>query len=216
MAGKRGRQARGRKGRSPEPRHENAAMTEVMKAWEGLSDEERLPWRLEGESRRMHGINCFKQINLRRLLRGEELARVPPQSKPYDPRPVLKRLRIGNRGGRITMELEFRRVPMAPMTVWGSRPCNRGAARPDKCPRLGWLRPPEDGVIDIAWQYFMKHGEYIKQHGVQLEGKRIFIRVRQEVDGGGASLYEEVNAVVPGPEERSRRQKKPIPTVTPP
>ena len=100
MRGKRGRGTRGRKGRSPEPRHENAAMTEVIKAWEGLSDEERLPWRLEGESRRMHGINYFKQINLRRLLRGEELARVPPQSKPYDGKPVLKRLRLGNQIGR--------------------------------------------------------------------------------------------------------------------
>src|ERR1039457_3767087 len=99
MAGKRGRQARGRKGRSPEPRHENAAMTEVMKAWEGLSDEERLPWRLAGESRRMHGIHYFKKRTPARLLRGGDLPRLPPQPNPYEGKPVLKRLRIGNRGG---------------------------------------------------------------------------------------------------------------------
>ena len=54
------------------------------------------------------------------------------------------------------------------------------------------------------------------QRWAQMVGKRIFIRIRQEVDGGGANLYEEVNAVVPEPEDRARRQKSPIPTVTPP
>jgi hypothetical protein len=216
MGAKWGQEVQGQKGRSAGHRHENAAMIEVMRAWEALLDEERLAWNLEGESRRMYGVNYFKKVNLRRLLRGEELATVPPQSEPYDGRRVLKRLRLGNRGGRITMDLEFGRVPTGPFTVWGSRPCNRGAARPDKCPRLGWLPPPKNGVSKIADLYFMKHGEYLEQHGVRLEGKRIFIRIRQEVDGGSANLYEEVSAVVPEPEDRAKRQKRPIPTVTPP
>ena len=216
MVPKWGKQTRGRKGRSADQRQENAAMIEVMKAWEGLTDGERLAWNVEAETRRMYGVNYFKQINLRRLLRGEELARVPPQSEPYDGRRVLKGLRIGNRGGLITLILEFSRVPSGPTTVWGARPCNRGAAGPDKCPRLGWLPPPKDGVSNITELYFMKHGEYLQRSGMQLEGKRIFIRVRREVDGGSANLYEEVNAVVPEPEGRAKRQKRPIPTVTPP
>jgi hypothetical protein len=178
-----------------------------MKAWEALSDEEGLAWNVAGKSRRTHGIHYFKKINLRRVRRGEELARVPPQSKRYDGKPVLKGLGIRNRGGRIVLKLEVFRVPTAPTTVWGARPCNRGVARPDKCPRLGWLPAPEEGVSDITGLYFKMHGGYIKKHGVQLAGKRIFIRIRQEVDDG-PNLYEEVKALVPEPEGRAGRQKK--------
>ena len=111
-------------------------------------------------------------------------------------RPVLKGLDIRIRNGWPTLKLEFRRKPTVPMTVWGSRPCNRGVERPAKCPRLGWVGPLKDGAIDITAQYFQKHSEYIQKHWMELSGKRIFIRVRPEVDGG-VDLYEEVSAVVP-------------------
>ena len=215
MRGKRGMAGRRRKGPSAEQRQGNAAFTYVMKTWGALSDDEYLAWNVAGKTRRTHGINYFKQVNLRRVRRGEELVRVPPQSKPYDGGPVLKRLVIRNRGGgRLTLELELRRVPTAPMTVWGARPCSRGVTKPDKCPRLGWIPAPEDGVIDIAALYFKKHGAYIQEHDVELTGKRIFIRIRQELDDG-ANLYEEVTAVVPEPEKRAGRQKRHNPVVTP-
>ncbi len=51
----------------------------------------------------------------------------------------------------------------------------------------------------ISEMYLTKHGEYIRQHGLPLEGKRIFIRIRQEVDDG-VPLYEQIKAVVPTPE----------------
>ena len=190
---------RGRKGRSAEQRQGSAAMTRVMNAWEGLSDEERLAWDVRGSLRRMKGINYFKQANLRRLRRGEELARVPPRSKPYDARPLLKGLDIRNRGGRITLELQLWRVPDSPRTVWGSLRSNLGLKQPHKCPRLGWLPAPQGRWSEITKLYFKKHGEYIQQHGLQLVGKRIFVRLRQEVDEG-AQLYEQVKAVVPQPE----------------
>jgi hypothetical protein len=188
------------KGRSAEQRQGNAAVASVMSLWEALSDGERRYWNLDGAERRTKGISYFKSVNLRRARRGEELLRVPPPvlSKPHNDDRVLKGLDIGNRDGRISLKLQFCRAPTEPMTVWGARPCNRGLAQPDKCPRLGWLAAPVGGVGDITEQYFQKHGEYIKEQGVELAGKRIFIRVRQERDG--ASLYEEVRAVVPEPE----------------
>ena len=132
-------------------------MTYVMKAWETLSDAEYLAWRIAAETRRTHGINYFKTINLRRVRRGEELARVPPPSKPYSGGRFLKGLAIRNLGGgRLVLKLEFHREPTAPMTVWGARPCNRGVTKPDKCPRLGWVPAPEDGVINITALYFRK------------------------------------------------------------
>ena len=121
---------------------------------------------------------------------------MPPPFKPYDGKPILKRLDIRNRGGWITLHLELRHEPTTPMTVWGARPCNRGVERPAICSRLGWLPAPRDGTIDITEQYFQEHGEYIRNHGVRLARKRIFIRIRREVDGE-AVLFEEVNAVVP-------------------
>ena len=162
---------RNKKGRSAEQRPGNAAMTQVMSLWEALSDPERLAWNIAGRKRRMRGINYFKMVNLRRAGRGEELARVPPQSKPrLHGASVLKGLDIRNRGGRITLKLEFLRAPPAQMTVWGARPCNRGLAKPDKCPRLGWLPGPKEGLSDITELYFQKHGEYIKAHRLQLAG----------------------------------------------
>jgi hypothetical protein len=95
-----------------------------------------------------------------------------------------------------------------PTTVWGSRPCNRGLARPDKCPRLGWLLVSADVVIDITALYFNKHARYIEQQGMELVGKRVFIRTRQEMDDG-ANLFEEVQAVIPPPERPRRPSQKP-------
>ena len=183
-------------------------MTEVMKAWEALSDEERLTWDIAGKPQRMKGIHYFKQVNLRRLRRGEELARVPARSKPHDGRPLLKRVDIGNRDGRITLELELRRVPDAPRTVWASLPCNLGLKKPSSCPRLGWLPAPQSRWSEITKLYFANYGEYIKEHGLQLAGKRIFIRLRQETDDG-PNLYEQVRAVVPQPKVQMSK-KSPV------
>ncbi len=189
----------GGKGRSAAQRQGSAAMTEVMRAWEALTDMERLTWDVAGKSRRRSGVNYFKQVNLRRLRRGEELARVPTPFKPSDGRPLLKGLSIRNRGGRITLVLELRRGPDAPRTVWASLPCNLGLKKPRECPRLGWLPAPQARRSEITRLYFTKHGEHIRQHGLQLVGKRIFVRLRLERDDG-VLLYEQARTVVPKPE----------------
>jgi hypothetical protein len=200
MTGKQDAAARGSKGRSAAQQQGPIAMRQVMQAWEGLTDEEYLTWRVEATSRRRKAINYFKTVNLRRLLRGEELTRLPSPSKPFNPKPVLKRLRIQNRGGRITFKLELNRALTEPMTIWGARPCNRGSAKPDKCPRLGWLRAGRSLKRDITRLYFGKHRDYLVRNQVQMVGKRIFVRLRHERDEG-ANLYEQINAVVP-PSER--------------
>jgi len=199
MAGKYGKGGGGQWGRSDAQRQGSAALTQVMRAWEDLTDEERLTWNVTGTSRRTSGINLFKSVNLRRLRRGNELARLPPQPRPINPKPLLKRLHIYNRGGRITFRLELSRRPTEPTTLWGSRPCNRGMAKPRNCPRLGWLPAPLRLVCEITRPYFQKHRDYLIKHQVQLVGKRIFIRVRRELDVG-AIVYEQVQAVVPPPD----------------
>ena len=199
MTTKRHAAGSGRRGRSAAQRQGSAAMVQVMQAWESLTDEEYLRWRVEGTSRRTEGITFFKSVNLRRLRRGENLTRLPPQPKVVNAKPVLKRLVIENRHRQITLRLELHRAPTEPMTIWGSRPCNRGLAKPDKCPRLGWLPARVKLAFEITRLYFKKHREYLIRSQMQLVGKRIFIRLRRELDEG-ARLYEEVQAVVPPPE----------------
>ena len=55
---------------------------------------------------------------------------------------------------------------------------------------------------------YEKHGESLKKLGVQLVGKRIFIRIRKEVDDEFAFL-EEVKTLVPPPEGQAERPKRP-------
>jgi hypothetical protein len=185
-------------GRSPAQQWGSSAMVLVMCVWEELTEEEYLTWRVAANSRRMQGVTYFKSVNLRRVRRGDPVLRLPPPSRTYDPRPLLKRLIIGYQRGRITLKLELHRLPGDRTTVWASLPCNRGRANPFKCPRLGWLPTQRGKLCDITRLYFEKHGEHMRAHHVPLVGKRIFVRVRLEVDEG-AALYEQVSAVVHPP-----------------
>jgi hypothetical protein len=210
MRGERRKGGRRPKGRSAEQRQGSAALTEVMRAWEDLTDMERLAWRTYGQTQRRRGIDCFKSVNLLRLRRGEELARIPTPPKPYDANNVLKELEIHNYAGQLTLKLHLHRLPATPRTVWGAFPCNRGLAKPDKCPRLGWLSAPKNLVCEITELYYQKYAKRIWNSKVPLAGKRIFIRLRQETDDQ-TKLYEEIAAVVPEPEPPAKRRKGPIP-----
>ena len=76
MRGRPGKGGRRRKGPSAEQRQGNAAFAYVMRTWGALTDEEYLAWNVAAKTRRTHGINYFKQVNLRRVRRGEEPALV--------------------------------------------------------------------------------------------------------------------------------------------
>ena len=205
MSGKRNAEGRDGQKLSADPHLAQAAMTQVMKAWEQLTEEEYVTWRAAAKQKRRQGVNYFKSVNLRRVLRGDELARLPPPSPTFNAQRVLKGLKIHNRFGQITLMVLLHRVPDEPMTVWGSRPCNRGAAKPKKCPRLGWLQPRATLVVNITELYFQKHRSYLIANQVRLVGKRIFVRLRYERDEG-ANLYEQVAAVVPPPEAENRKK----------
>jgi hypothetical protein len=66
----------------------------------------------------------------------------------------------------------------------------------------------------ITALYYQKYAQRIWNSKQPLAGKRIFIRLRQELDEK-TPLYDEVAAVVPEPEQHARGQKSPIPFEAP-
>jgi hypothetical protein len=142
------------------------------------------------------------------------LLKRPPSFKPQDWEPILKRLIIQNKAGRVYLKLELYRAPTVPTTVWGALPSNRGKEKPDKCPRLSLLPEAEGGLCKITSLYFRKHAECLSARGVNLIGKRIFIRTRRELDEG-FPFYEQVAAVVPAPGGETKGPKSPISFETP-
>ncbi len=207
MTRKQDRAVRRKKSRSADQRQWTAALARASRAWEDLTDEQRLVWNNEAKTRRTSGQRLFTGINARRFYDGLEVLTGLPRPASYSPTRILKQLLITNQRGRITLKLELASVPTARFTVWASRPCHCGLSVCDKCPRLGPLPPPQDGVSDISALYFQKHGAYIGACGVQLAGKRIFVRIREEMDDR-PRVYEPACAVVPAPEGGGRPGKK--------
>jgi hypothetical protein len=180
----------------------------ASRAWEWLTDEQRLIWNTAASTERTSGQRLFVKFNAPRLYADKKLLTELPERKPLSPGRILRELVITNRRGRLTLKLRVSPAPGAQFTVWGSRPCNQGLSVCDKCPRLGPLPPAVGEWIDITALYFQKHGAYIKANGIQLTGKRIIIRVREE-SGAPAKVFEEVRALVPPSETRSGGSKKP-------
>ena len=206
MARKPRKEGRRRTVRSADQREWNVAVGLASKAWQDLTDEQYRTWNVAAKSRHTSGQRYFVGINAPRFRDKQEPLKVPPAPATYSGKRILKRFTISNRGGRITLVVVVSRVPGVRITVWGSRPCNRGISRSPDCPRLEELPAPTGGVSDITWIYFRKHWEYIEKNGVELVGKRIFIRLRVELEGWGY-LSEAASAVVPPPEGRGGRAK---------
>jgi hypothetical protein len=191
--------ATARKRRSTEQRQASADFTQVVKAWESLTEQQRLAWRIEGEDRGLSGYNYFIKVNMRRRRDGQEPAALPPLDAPYVENPVGK-LVITNRRGRVKLELEVPRTPAARILVFASPACNRGVSRYNKWYiRLGWLPAPRDGRSDITQMYIAKCGR-------PPVGKRVFIRTLVRLEGR-PEFPKETHAVVPAPEKRGRGPK---------
>jgi hypothetical protein len=189
-----------RKRRSAEQREASADFAWVVKTWESLTEQQRVTWRIEGESRGMSGYNYFIKVNMRRRRDGQAPAALPPLDAPYLENPVRK-LVITNRARRIKLELEVSETPAGRILVFASPPCNRGVARYNKWYiRLGWLPAPHAGRSDITRMYVAKFGW-------PPPGKRVFIRTLVRLEGR-PEFPKETSAVVPPPEGRGRGPEK--------
>jgi hypothetical protein len=190
--------------------HSRGEFGAVAKAWGNLTDEQYQAWRARaaqekskprlGKCYSLTGQTFFARINNPRSAFGRELLLDPPPRPQFGPNPV-GRLILTNTGERVIIQLEVTGTPEFDIMVFGSRPRNRSVSRCFKYVRLGPLPDAENGLCDITWLFIRKHGK-------PAVGQRIFIRTRQQCDGGHDGFLE-VNAVVPpqnAPSGKGKRQ----------
>jgi hypothetical protein len=174
-------------------------MSAVSAGWEGLSDEQREAWevagakvpsrRVLGKAGRLDGRGCFAKVNLPRARLGQELLKEPPARVVFDPNPVTGFTIVRGRKGT-TLTLTLDRRPVQELLVYGSPPCNQGKRRCWDLRVLGLLAGAAKGPNEITELYAAKYG-------LPRAGKRVFIRVRQQMMGWRGDAWEG-NAVVPG------------------
>ena len=176
----------------------DAAMRAVAEAWDNLTDEQYQAWavagprvrsrKVLGKSSRLDARGFFSKINLPRAHVGQTLLTWPPAVADFGSNPA-KAFTIAHDSRGVVLHLTLARAPADEIVVYASPPCNRGKRRNWDYRLLGLLSSPIKGVNDISVLY-------MKKYGLPLEGKRVFIRTRQEINGWRGEPWE-ASAVVP-------------------
>ncbi len=167
--------------------------------WRRLSDQQRAGWMAiarqtpcksgDESGARLHGCQLLMKINCTLAGAGLPPVKDAPKRVKLGPNPV-KGLRIRNRQGKVTLELELDRACAGYLVVLGSRPCSAGISVRNTYSTIGLLRGARRGWHDIT-------ALYVKRFGVPPAGWRVFIRTRQIV-GGWGDEFADVHALVPG------------------
>ena len=153
--------------------------------WNYLTDEQRDAWRAYGKKVRSHprggqsgpltGQNLFTAINRNQSLLGLPPFVYPPERPVFAPNPVVA-LSITQSRGRVALKLTVSRAPAGHILLYASHPYNAGRQYCDKFIYLGPLPDPAGGQSDITAQY-------VKKFGNLPPGSRVFILMRQQVNG---------------------------------
>jgi hypothetical protein len=177
------------------------AMRTVAEAWNRLTDEQRDRWyvtgpnvpsrKVLGKAGKLDGRGFFCKVNLPRARLGLELLLDPPARAEPGPNPAVA-FTISNDQWDIALELTLARAPTqeVELVVWASPPCNAGKRRNWDYRLVGLLRAPVEGVNNIRKMY-------VKRFGVPPVGKRVFVRVQQQVDGWRSKPWEGSAVVQP-------------------
>jgi hypothetical protein len=142
-------------------------------------------------------------VNCARARIGLAPLKVPPGPQKYSPNRVGA-FTITQGSGGIALKLDVPSAPGEHTTVWGSPPCNAGRQRNWDYRYLGPLPVPQSGMSDLTELYVEKFGE-------PPAGKRVFIQIRQHVDGW-KGIPVQRDALVPGkagPVGKRRRGERP-------
>jgi hypothetical protein len=153
--------------------------------WNDLTDEQRNAWRDFGKTVRSHprggqsgpltGQNLFTAINRNQALLGLPPFAYPPERPEFGPNPVVGFSITRGRYG-VALKLRVTAHYAGHIVLFASPPHNAGRSYCDKFIYLGPLPPPVGDEIDITEPYLRKLGN-------PPPGSRVFISVRQQVNG---------------------------------
>jgi hypothetical protein len=162
-----------------------AVMGNVSAVWARITEEQRLAWNASGSRVRkrdslgrrysLTGQAHFVGINSARVRIGREMLLDPPQPALFGLNPVEK-LIIKVVGGRLTLKLSVCEPITADIMVFASGPSSAGRMKCRKVIYLGLLPAPVRGLADITKLYR-------DMFGLPPIGSRVFIRVRQQLNG---------------------------------
>jgi hypothetical protein len=184
-------------------------MGEVSAAWAHITEEQRLAWNASGSRVRkrdslgrrysLTGQAHFVGINSARVRIGREMLLDPPQPAQFGLNPVEK-LIIKVIGGRLTLKLSICEPITADIMVFGAAPCSPGRMKCRKVTYLGLLPAHVRGLCDITKLYR-------DMYGLPPVGSRVFIRVRQQLNGWESGDDDFSAIVLPKPALASSRRR---------
>jgi len=157
----------------------------VASQWSALSQEQRNAWTAAakqhqskarlGQSGPLTGFQLYAKINCSLLIIGSSAVLVPPATPAFPVLPVTG-LTITNTGGAIALKLTTTDAPADGTMLWAAPPCSQGRDVAPDAVYLGPLDTPANGAVDITAAYTAKYG-------TPPVGKKVFVRVNQNVDG---------------------------------
>ncbi len=171
--------------RTPEQMEWREAFQRARAFWGTLSDEQFLAWETFGQaprtqsvfgrSRPIPGYLVCVSVNAHLAMVGEPMVTTPPPIPVFQACPVVG-LVITTADGPVSLKLQLSDKPVQRVLVYGARPQNPGVRFVDHYPFLGVVPEEEGELVDITALYAAKHG-------VPPVGKRVFVRIVQQLNG---------------------------------
>jgi hypothetical protein len=214
---KRDNPKRGKRGRKHGPSAVQRGAQEALKAasdgWNERTEEERRAWDTAGKqhrnrsrggkSRRLSGRDYYVMVNTARARIGLAPLALPPGPQKHTP-PAIGAFTITSGSGGLALKLGVPNAPGEHTAVWASPPRNAGRRFNRDFRYLGPQPAPVGGESDLTELYVEKFGEPPR-------GKRVFIQIRQHVDGW-KDIPAQRDALVPakpGPAGNRKRSARP-------
>jgi hypothetical protein len=171
--------------RSPDQTVVRSNLSSVASLWKQISEAQQDAWITAagqeqsrptlGQSGPLTGLQLFTKINATLLKLGEAVVSDPP-AKPQFPQLPVTALEITNTAGTIALKLACSDDLELNTVVYGAPPQSAGTRRPITWRWLGICPTVSGGYSTITTLYS-------DEYGVPAVGSRIFVRVREHVDG---------------------------------
>jgi hypothetical protein len=151
------------------------ALTQAQRdAWTAVARQYQSKSRL-GQSGPLTGFQLYTKINCSRLIVGNTVVTAAPAAPAFALLPVSG-LVITNAAGVITLKLTAADAPADGSMLRGAAPCSAGRDVAPNVVYLGTLDSPVGGAINIT-------AAYTARYGSPAAGKKVFVKVNQNVDG---------------------------------